>query len=120
MPIIVEVSPAANVGLDLAVAAQGATIAYYANNGGDEFRLPVRESFSLNLRWQGVLLYTISDAAKADAVSAVTAALADGALRVGEDAGLPLHHFLLERTAEAHAAVENGAVGKVLIDVADF
>jgi NADPH:quinone reductase len=38
---------------------------------------------------------------------------------VGEEAGLPVHHFPLERTAEAHAAVEAGAVGKVLIDVTD-
>jgi NADPH:quinone reductase-like Zn-dependent oxidoreductase len=32
-------------------------------------------------------------------------------------AGLPQHHFPLERTADAHAEVEAGAVGKVLIDV---
>jgi NADPH2:quinone reductase len=36
---------------------------------------------------------------------------------VGESAGLPLHRFPLERTADAHAAVEAGAVGKVLIDL---
>jgi NADPH2:quinone reductase len=30
---------------------------------------------------------------------------------------LPLHHFPLERTADAHDAVEQGVVGKVLIDV---
>jgi NADPH2:quinone reductase len=29
-----------------------------------------------------------------------------------------LHRFPLERAAAAHAAVEGGAVGKVLIDVA--
>lgn len=33
-------------------------------------------------------------------------------------AGLPLHRFPLERAAAAHAAVESGVVGKVLIDVA--
>ena len=38
-------------------------------------------------------------------------------LRVGEEAGLPLHRFPLDRTADAHAAVEHNAVGKVLIDV---
>jgi len=36
---------------------------------------------------------------------------------VGEDAGLPLHRFPLENTADAHQAVQDGAVGKVLIDV---
>jgi NADPH2:quinone reductase len=43
--------------------------------------------------------------------------VADGALRVGEDAGLPLVRFALEHTADAHDAVEAGAVGKVLIDL---
>jgi NADPH2:quinone reductase len=38
-------------------------------------------------------------------------------LPVGEEAGLPLHRFALERAADAHAAVEASAVGKVLIDV---
>jgi NADPH2:quinone reductase len=36
---------------------------------------------------------------------------------VGEEAGLPLHHYPLEQAAEAHAAVEGRAIGKVLIDV---
>ncbi|MET9874933.1 NADPH:quinone reductase [Actinacidiphila glaucinigra] len=115
--IVVEVSVAQNTALDLAVLAPGGVVAYYADNGGAEFTLPVRESFARNLRWQGVLVYTMPDAAKAEAVAALTAALADGALRVGEDAGLPLHRFPLERTGDAHAAVEAGAVGKVLVDV---
>ncbi len=41
------------------------------------------------------------------------------ALLVGDDAGLPLHRFALEQTADAHRAVEDGATGKVLITVAD-
>jgi NADPH2:quinone reductase len=49
----------------------------------------------------------------------VSAAVADGALEVGEAAGLPLLRFPLERTADAHDAVEQGAVGKVLIDIAE-
>ena len=48
----------------------------------------------------------------------VTAALRDGALPVGEEAGLPLTRFPLAQTADAHAAVEAGTVGKVLVDVA--
>jgi NADPH:quinone reductase len=47
----------------------------------------------------------------------VATAVADGALEVGEDAGLPLVRFPLDRTAAAHDAVEQGAVGKVLIDI---
>jgi NADPH2:quinone reductase len=64
-----------------------------------------------------VLLYTVPDDALTHAVADVSAALADGALRVGEEAGLPLHRYPLEETADAHSAVEAGAVGKVLIDV---
>ena len=43
----------------------------------------------------------------------------DGAVATGEHAGLPIHHFSMEQAAEAHAAVEDSMVGKVLIDVAD-
>ena len=64
-----------------------------------------------------MLVYTAPARAKARAVEDVSAAVLDGAVRVGEEAGLPLHHFPLEQTADAHAAVEDGAVGKVLIDV---
>jgi len=49
----------------------------------------------------------------------VAAAVRDDALRVGEDAGLPLHHYPLEETARAHDTVEGGVVGKVLIDLPD-
>ena len=52
------------------------------------------------------------------AVEDVTAALRDGALPVGQDAGLPITRFALDQTAAAHDAVEGGLVGKALIDVA--
>jgi len=116
--LIVEVAPAANNELDQAVVRGGGTVAFYANNGGDTLQLALRQTFSLNLRYQGVLLYKFSpehlDAAAAD----VSAAVAAGALRVGEDAGLPITHFALEDTAAAHDAVEAGLVGKAVIDVA--
>lgn len=116
--IIVEVSPAQNAELNLAVAAPHATIAVYANNGGDVMSLDVRKHFSLNLRYQFLLLYTVGDEALNAAIAAVTSAVRDGAMEVGENAGLPLHRFDLAHTADAHAAVESGAVGKVLIDIA--
>jgi NADPH2:quinone reductase len=71
-----------------------------------------------NVRYQFVLVYTVPAAVKDAAVADVVAAAADGALQVGANAGLPLHRFPLEQTAAAHEAVEGGAVGKVLIDVA--
>jgi NADPH2:quinone reductase len=115
--IIVEVAPVANAALDLAVAAPNAVVAVYASTGDEPLALPVRELMFANLRWQGVLVYTVPEAAKAAAVADVAAAVADGALRVGEEAGLPLHSFPLEQTQDAHAAVENNAVGKVIVEV---
>jgi NADPH:quinone reductase len=115
--VVVEVAPAVNADLDLAVIANHGTIAVYANNGGDRVTFDVRTQFALNVRYQGLLLYTVGPDALAAATEAITAALEDGALPVGEDAGLPLVRFPLEQTADAHAAVEDGVVGKVLIDV---
>ena len=116
--LVVEVAPAQNIDLDLAVLRNRGTLAYYANNGGDTFSVPIRPSFSKNVRIQGVLLYTLGADLVAAAGADVSAAVAAGALRVGEDVGVPLHHFALEDAAAAHDAVENGAIGKVLIDLA--
>ncbi|HEX5860167.1 MAG TPA: NADPH:quinone reductase [Microbacterium sp.] len=114
---IVEVSIAGNAALDADVIANHGSIAFYADNGGEQATIPVRPTFAKNVRLQGLLLYTVGDAPLSAAAEDITAALRDGALPVGRDAGLPLTWHTLERTAEAHDAVENGAVGKVLIDV---
>ncbi len=114
---IVEVAPAVNNDLDLAVIANRGTIAIYANNGGDELTLPVRATFSLNVRYQFLQLYRIEPAQIQAAAEDVAAAVAAGALRVGAEGGVPLHHYPLEETAAAHDAVKAGAVGKVLIDL---
>ncbi|WP_432545250.1 NADPH:quinone reductase [Kineococcus sp. SYSU DK004] len=115
--LVVEVAPAANLEHDLAVLRPRGTVAVYANDGGHVVSLDVRAGMVTNLRLQFVLLYTVGQDALDAAVQDVTAALRDGALPVGEEHGLPLHRFPLERTADAHAAVEAGAVGKVLVDV---
>ena len=115
--IVVEVAPGTNAALDAAVAAPNAVVAIYANNGGDEVTLRVRENMTPNFRYQFVLVYTVPPAAKDAAVEDVSAAAADGALSAGADAGLPIHRFPLERTADGQAAVEAGVIGKVLIDV---
>jgi NADPH2:quinone reductase len=114
---IVEVSAAANAGTDAQVIALHGSVAMYADDGGAEVTIPVRLQMNANARWQFVLVYTEPARAKEIAVEDVNAAVQDGAIRVGQEAGLPLHVFPLAETAQAHRAVQDGAVGKVLIDV---
>ncbi|WP_042413451.1 NADPH:quinone reductase [Streptacidiphilus anmyonensis] len=115
--LVVEVAPTANVELDLAVLAPNGTVAFYADGSGPEVTVPVRDSMVRNLRWLGILVYTVPDAAKLAAVAAIGDAVAADALRGGEQAGLPWHRYPLTRTADAHDAVQGGAVGKVLIEL---
>jgi NADPH2:quinone reductase len=115
--IVAEVALGANLTLDLAVLRTRGTIATYANDGGRPAELNVQRNMVLNARLQFLVLYTAGPQARVAAVDDVTTALRDGALPVGEAHGLPLLRFPLDRTADAHRAVENGAVGKVLVDV---
>jgi NADPH2:quinone reductase len=73
----------------------------------------------LNARYQFVLLYTVGWDRIAAAAADLNQAIGDGAFRIGEQAGLPVHRFGLDDTAAAHDAVEGAAVGKVLITVSD-
>ena len=114
--LIVEVDPVANEALDRAVIAGNGTIASYAS-GADGLSIDVGDAMQVNTRYQFVLVYTMPSEAKDRAIADITEALTAGVLRIGEDAGLPIVRFPLERTADAHAAVEGNAVGKVLIDV---
>jgi NADPH2:quinone reductase len=114
---IVEVNPAVNAATDAQIFALHGAVAMYADDAGAEVTIPVRSQMMLNARWQFVLLYTEPARAKEFAVEDVNAAVLDGAVRVGREAGLPLHVFPLEQTARAHQAVQDGVVGKVLIDV---
>lgn len=114
---IVEVNATQNLAAAVEVAAPNATIAIYTSDENPTVPVPVRASMSKNLRFQFILTYTTSPEQKANAVAAVIRAVDDGALDVGADAGLPITRFTLEQTADAHRAVENGAIGKVLIDI---
>jgi NADPH:quinone reductase len=115
--VIVEVAAGANAALDLAVLRPRGTISIYANEGGVPFELDVRRNMGLNTRYQFVLLYTVGWDRIAAAAADVNEAIAAGELRVGEQAGLPLHRFRLEDAGAAHEAVESGVVGKVLVTV---
>jgi NADPH:quinone reductase len=116
---VVEVAPAANAAIDAAVIARLGSVAVYANHGGNDFTLPIRPLMAPNARWQFVLIYTTPATAKGLAVDDIAAAVIDGAIRVGNAAGLPLHHFPLDRAGDAHDAVAQAAVGKVLIDLVE-
>ena len=107
---VVEVALHDNIALDLEVAAPHAAIAAYASGGETSF--DVRRAMFNNIVIRGVLVYTMPPEAVRAAVEDVTSALRDGALQE-----LPLHRFPLERIAEAHDAVEQGAVGKVLVEL---
>jgi NADPH:quinone reductase len=116
----VEVSLATNAEADADLAANHAVIAFYADNNGATFSMPIRATFAKNIRVQGVLVYTVGEEHLDAATEDITRALEDGALPVGDAHGLPLTWFPLAETAAAHDAVEQGAVGKVLIRVADL
>jgi NADPH2:quinone reductase len=116
--VVVEVAASVNAAVDAAVLGLHGVVSIYAGTGDDQLTIDVRPMMMLSVRWQFVLVYTIPAETKAAAIEGVQAAVAAGAVRVGDAAGLPLHHFDLEQTPAAHAAVADGTVGKVLITVA--
>jgi NADPH2:quinone reductase len=107
---VVEVALHQNFDLDAAVVAPDATIAAYASGGVTSVDIGLMMPRNVVIR--AVLVYTMPRPAVRAAVEDIGAALRDGALTE-----MPLHRFALERIAEAHDAVEGGAVGKVLVDV---
>ncbi len=115
--LIVEVAPSTNAELDLAVLAPHGTVVIYSTDGGPTLSLDIGRHMALSTTIRFALLYTVPPAELVDIADGLYAALADGALEVGEWAGLPLTRFALADTASAHAALEHGGVvGRVLID----
>lgn len=108
----VEVALDQNLELDLAVAAPHAAIVCYAAGEDTVAEVPVRQLMTLNVALRFMLLYGVSGEDLADAIERTQRAVAAGALTT-----LPLVRFSLEQAAQAHDAVEQGAVGKVLIDL---
>lgn len=108
---VVEVNLTANLQLDLALARFDTVIMTYAADGPNP-ELPVRACMGANVVLRFMLLYTLAPAAIDAAVAGVSAALDAGALTE-----LPVHRFALEQCAAAQDAVQQGAVGKVLLDL---
>ncbi|MEW2242472.1 zinc-binding dehydrogenase [Streptomyces sp. NPDC026666] len=117
--IVVEVAPAANLATDLALVKSRGTVAIYANDGGNQLDLNVAAAIASNARLQWAMLPATGAAELRVAGNDLTDAVAARAFDVGLEHGLPLHHFSLDQAAEAHSAVESGAVGKVMLDVSE-
>ena len=107
---VVEVALGANLALDLAVLAPRSTVATYADDPLPD--LPVRELMVANAVLRFVLVYGVADADLDAAADGVSQAVADGVLPA-----LPAVRFPLAEVAQAHDAVQGGAVGKVLLDL---
>lgn len=84
---------------------------------GTRFTIDIFKTFWSNARYGFVLLYPLDPQLLRSAGEDINAAVACGALQVGQQAGLPVHHFAQNEAGEAHDAVEEGAIGKVLIAV---
>ena len=107
---IIEVAIAANIALDAAVIAPGREIVSYGAPDG-----PIEGPRALMVKNASVhfmLVYTMPEQAKRDAVAGVSEALAAGAL-----SAMPELRFPLERLQEAHDAVREHAVAKVLVEI---
>lgn len=106
---IIEVDGKANIAQDAAlVAAEGDVIVY--GTGGAEVPVPFFPSVLKNLRYRFFIVFNLTPAARAAALADLTRQLLRGQLQ---------HHpgptFGLDDIAAAHRAVEQGAVGNVVL-----
>jgi NADPH:quinone reductase len=107
---VVEVNLPANLSLDTEVLASGGVVSCYTTP--DRAVDLSRSLMVLGARIAFVLVYTVPLEAKLAAVADISQALQDGYLTA-----LPAHHFTLQQIAAAHDAVEQGAIGKVLVEL---
>jgi NADPH2:quinone reductase len=107
---VVDVDIAGNLGVDTKVVAPNGAIASYLVR--PEPVVLRRELMANNVTVRFVLVYSMPEQAKLDAVETIHAALRDGSLTP-----LPETRFPLSEIGAAHDAVESGTVGKVLVDL---
>ena len=107
---IVEVAVGANAALDAEVMSPGGEILSYGAPD-KPFDVP-RALMVKNGSVRFVLVYTMPEPAKRQAVEDITEALARGAL-----SALPALRFPLEQIDAAHEAVREHAIGKVLVEI---
>jgi NADPH2:quinone reductase len=111
---IVEVDFGGNLPTSQHIIKPFGTIAGYASRGDPEPKVAFRPLMVKNVVIRPILVYTMPEAAKVSGAADINRALEAGALRPRIGSRMPL-----DRIAEAHTAVERGAVigNVVLVDV---
>jgi len=108
---IVEVDFGGNLAVSQQIVKPQGTIAGYASRGDPEPKVAFRALMVKNVVVRPILVYTMPETAKVSGAADVNRALEEGALkpRIGE-------RMPLEQIADAHVAVERGAViGNVVL-----
>lgn len=109
---IVEVAFGANLETSLKILNPGGVIATYSSDAEPEPALPFWPLVMRDATIRFVLVYAMSRAAHEEAIAGITAGLAEGWLRHNIARTFPLDDI-----AAAHALVEDGAPGKVVLDL---
>jgi NADPH2:quinone reductase len=110
---VVEVALAQNLDAILPVLNPFAQVVTYASDNVPE-ALYIRPLMGALVTLKFMLVYHLPQALLDQGIADVTALLASGVVSV-----LPEKHYALEDTWQAHKAVEDAFVGKVLIDIQD-
>jgi NADPH2:quinone reductase len=110
---IVEVDFAGNFTVNREVLRSNGILAVYAAGVAPQPPVPLQFKAS-NITVRFVLVYDMPEPAKEAAVHEITRLLEGGKLR-----HLSGPHFPLESAIQAHQAVEGGAIGKVVLEVAE-
>jgi NADPH:quinone reductase-like Zn-dependent oxidoreductase len=111
---IVEVDLGANLPVSCSVIAQGGTIASYASMGVPEPALPFYKLAVRNVTLRNVLMYTMPERLRREALTDIPRWIADGRAQFAVAGRFPL-----AAVVDAHLAVEAGRkIGHVIVDVA--
>ena len=108
---IIDVAIGANFAASLKVIAPNGVLVSYASEAQDPV-LPVRALMTANATIRFLLVYNFAPHRVEAAISDITEALKEGRIQP-----LPTTILPLEAVAEAHAMVERGIFGRVLLDV---
>jgi len=110
---IVDVDFGGNIPTTLKIIRNNGSVASYASMGAATPTLPFYAFMQKNVHLLWVLVYELSRQALDDGAREVNAWLASGRAVLP-----PLVRFPLARLVDAHVAVEQAAVGKVVVEVA--